>query len=117
MAAFKFGDVERNLPPKGFALDERRDHRYFYFYWNGKKTRFYTKISHGKPNDDVGDDLVTAMKLQLGLGTMKQVRELVECTMSGQQYAAALISSGKLPQEAKEAAESGRPRLARPGKR
>lgn len=94
--AFKFGDVRRNLPRKGFAT-EAAHHQYLYFYYKGKRTRFYTYTSHGKPGDDVGDDNVSAMKLQLGLGTMKQVRQLVECTMSEAGYIAALIASGKLP--------------------
>ena len=96
---FKFGDVTRNLPPKGFALDPKAHHPYLYFYRNGRRTRFYTYVSHGKPGEDAGDDVVRAMKRQLGLSTMKQVRELIECTMGGAQYLAALVSSGQLPAE------------------
>jgi hypothetical protein len=97
--AFKFGDVERNLPPKGFARETDRHHIYFRFYRDGKKTRYYTYVSHGKSDEDVGDNIVKAMKMQLGLGTARQVRDLVECPMSGVQYLAALIASGALPQD------------------
>ena len=93
---FKFGDVTRNLPTKGFAVDPQSHHPYLYFYRDGRKTRFYTYVSHGKSNEDVGDDIVRSMKLQLGLSTMKQVRELVECTMGSAQYIDALVSGGKL---------------------
>jgi hypothetical protein len=93
---FKGGDVTRNLPAKGFVVDASRNHTYLYFYKDGKKTRFYTYVSHGKPGEDVGDDNVRAMKEQLGLGTMAQVRELVACPMDGAKYLSALMQSGKL---------------------
>jgi hypothetical protein len=96
---FKFGDVTRNLPPKGFAKDPSGHHPYLYFYRNGKRTKFYTYVSHGKSGEDVGDDIVKSMKRQLGLATAKQVRELVECTMDGAQYLSALLASGALATE------------------
>lgn len=102
--AFKFGDVLRNLPPKGFAVDPSGHHPHLRFYRDGKKTRFYTYVSHGKSADDVGDDLVTGMKRQLGLSTSKQVRELVECTMDGAQYLQTLLASGMLPPDPQPAA-------------
>ena len=108
---FKFGDVLRNLPPKGFTLDSSGHHPYLCFYRNGKRTRFYTYVSHGKSGDDVGDDIVTGMKKQLGLSTSKQVRDLVECTMDGAQYLTALLTSGMLqpdPQPTPAAPKRGR---------
>ena len=97
--AFKFGDVSRNLQRKGFALDPNAHHSYLCFYRNGKKTRLYTYVSHGKSGDDVGDAIVRSMKRQLGLGTMQQVRDLVECPMDEATYIAELIKSGKLAPE------------------
>jgi nucleoid-associated protein YejK len=70
-----------------------------HFYRNGKRTKFYTYVSHGKSGEDVGDDIVKSMKRQLGLATAKQVRELVECTMDGAQYLSALLASGALATE------------------
>jgi hypothetical protein len=88
--------------------DKSGHHPYYYFYRDGKKTRFYTFISHGKPNDDVGDNNVRSMKMQLGLGTMQQVRDLVECRMSKEGYETALIGSGVLqPAQKPQAAEGG----------
>jgi hypothetical protein len=95
--AFTFGDVRKRLPGKGFVPDPDGHHYYLYFFHNGKRTRFYTYTSQGKSGEDVGDKIVQEMKLQLGLGTMKQVRELVECTMDGPAYVAALKALGKLP--------------------
>jgi hypothetical protein len=94
---FKFGDVSRNLPAKGFAVDPTSHHPYFCFYRSGKRTRFYTYVSHGKSGEDVGDAIVKAMKKQLGLHTMQQVRDLVECPMDGAQYLATLIATNQLP--------------------
>jgi hypothetical protein len=108
---FKFGDVSRNLPPKGFALDSSGHHPYLRFYRDGKRTRFYTYVSHGKSGEDVGDDIVTGMKKQLGLSTSRQVRDLVECTMDGAQYLTALLASGMLrpdPQPTPAAPKRGR---------
>ncbi len=99
---FKFAEVARNLPTKGFVADLSTHHAYFYFFRGGLKTRFYTYVSHGKPSDDVGDGIVRSMKRQLGLATAKQVRDLVECPMSGDAYLAALIASGSLPENPPE---------------
>jgi hypothetical protein len=107
--SFKFGDVTRNLSTKGFAQDPSAHHPYLYFYRNGKRTRFYTYTSHGKSGDDVGDDIVHSMKRQLGLGTMKQVRQLVECTMDQAQYLNALIQLGSLPREPEPQPEPPKP--------
>lgn len=94
--AFTGGDVERNLPTKGFVVDNSRDHIYFHFWKDGKKTRFYTKVSHGARRDSLGDDLVRAMKMQLGLQTLKQVRDLAECPMDQAGYILALQNAGNL---------------------
>jgi hypothetical protein len=106
---FKFADVSRNLPQKGFVEDRSGHHRYYYFYRDGKKTRFYTYISQGKPGDDVGDGNVRSMKDQLGLGTMQQVRDLVECRMDKGGYETALIALGRLQPAPKPPAEIGGP--------
>jgi hypothetical protein len=103
--AFKAGEVVRNLPKKGFHEDRGRHHVYFYFYLDGKKTPFYTFVSHGKDNETIGDGLVKQMKGQLGLATGKQVRDLVECPMDMQQYIATLRQLGKIPTPAAKPAD------------
>jgi hypothetical protein len=95
--AFDGGEVERNLPTKGFVIDRTRDHIYFHFWKDGKKTRFHTKVSHGARAETIGDDLVRAMKMQLGLQTAKQVRDLVKCPMDQAGYIRALQNAGGLP--------------------
>ena len=94
---FTGGDVQRNLPTKGFQEDRSGDHIYFYFWKDGKKTQFYTKVSHGSKKEIMGDNLVKLMKRQLGLDTLAQVRALVECTMDQAQYVSTLQDANRLP--------------------
>jgi len=95
---FKFRDVRNNLPTKGFAVDDRH-HKYLYFLYKGKRTGLYTYTSHGKPAEDVGHGNVKSMKHQLGLQTNKQVHDLVECSMTEEQYIAVLKANQKLPRD------------------
>lgn len=93
MATVKRDAVERALPTKGFDVEEG-DHRYFHHTYRGKRTGVYTKVSRGKKYADLGNDLVHAMKRQLGLQTTRDFRDLVECPMSGADYIAKLKQSG-----------------------
>lgn len=98
---FTAGEVQRNLPQKGFQEIRGGDHVSFKFVHNGLETRWHTFVSHGKPNKAIGNDLVLAMKMQLGLQTLAQVRALVECTMDQAAYVAALKAAGHtLPEPA-----------------
>jgi hypothetical protein len=114
---FTFGEVQRSLPTKGFRADPDGAHSYFYFYRNGKKTRFYTYTSHGKPGDDVGSDIVRAMKQPLGLGSLQEVRDLVECTIDEARYLQLLIASGALPRDPPADPPAGKNKGARPRKK
>ena len=94
---FKFGEVIRNLRTKGFVESRDRHHVYLNFHYLGKKTKWYTYTSHGKDDEDVGDPLVKAMKMQLGLATGRQVKDLVECPMSEAAYIETLKQLQNLP--------------------
>ena len=94
---FKFGDVRRNLKTKGF-VEEQGDHKFLYLYYKGKRTHIYTKCSHGKDREDVGNSLVSAMKSQLNLQNRKQVEDLVKCPMSLDTYLELLVEAGVLPE-------------------
>ena len=76
--------VEPGLTQKGFIVEQGKDLMYRHFY-QGKRTGCWTKISHGA-NHDISDSLVGLMKKQLKLQTARQVRELCECTLSGERY-------------------------------
>jgi hypothetical protein len=94
--SFTAGDVIRNLGGKGFVSKRSGHHIYLYLYHNGKKTHLYTYVSHGKEAEQVGNDNQHAMKRQLGLDTMRQVRDLVNCPMTQPQYVQTLVQAGRL---------------------
>jgi hypothetical protein len=73
-----------------------------YFYYQGRQTVFYTLVSHGGGAEDVGPELVRKMKRQLGLDSHRQVEQLVECTMSEEDYIRVLRAAAKLPDSPKE---------------
>ena len=90
MAMRKRKDVESALSQKGFTLQEQADHRYYFFYLDGKQV-VRTKVSHGTKYRDLGDDLITQMARQCRL-TKQQFLNLVDCPMSQGQYEQVLQS-------------------------
>lgn len=87
MAVIARRDLEHALARKGFRKEEAsRNHRFWWFYYQGKKTHIFTKISRGSAYKDYGDDLLTKVKLQLRLDTIQQLRDLVDCSMTKQDY-------------------------------
>ncbi len=62
---FKARDVGASLCGKGFREHAERDHRYYFFYHDGKKSSIKTKISHNAP--EIDDYLCSAMSRQIGL--------------------------------------------------
>ena len=90
---FKFGEVQRNLRRKD-SIDPDAAHPYFYFYRNGKKTRFYTYTSHGKSVMTLVMRFERDEDVARPFGTLPQVRDLVACTINAKQYLALLIASG-----------------------
>lgn len=94
---FKFREVRKSLKKKGFVENKKGHHIYLRHLHNGKRTGAYTKVSHSKPSDDVGDNIVKAMKLQLRLRTNRDVQELVECPMTSEKYLDVLEQSGAIP--------------------
>jgi hypothetical protein len=97
--AFTFGEIRKNLKKKGFTEDVKRDHVYLNHYYEGKSTGAYTKVSHGGNKDDVGHDLVKAMKMQLRLSTNAEVSDLAKCPMSEERYIAILKAGKVIPEK------------------
>ena len=83
---FKSQKVEKSLKRKGFK-EEPRDHKYFVFYNNGKKTRIKTKVSHC--GQEINDYLIDQMKKQLHLNK-SQFEDLINCPLSEEDYKAIL---------------------------
>ena len=64
MSTLKTEKIDKALRKKGFK-NEQRDHNYYFYYYNGKKSAINTKTSHGK--DEIGDSLIGMMAKQLHL--------------------------------------------------
>jgi hypothetical protein len=90
---FKAKDVSDSLCEKGFQEDSGRDHKYYFFYHDGKKSSIKTKISHGAR--EIDDYLCSAMSKQLNL-TRAQFRDLVECPLEAEEYLRLMIDTGHL---------------------
>jgi predicted RNA binding protein YcfA (HicA-like mRNA interferase family) len=75
-------DIAKALLRKGFQ-EKGGDHRFYHLIVDEKKTRVFTKMSHGKK--EVPDNLLSVMARQAGL-TRKQFLELVDCPLSQGQY-------------------------------
>ncbi len=95
MAVLERDDVERSLLRKGFEKVDG-DHHVFWLVVDGKLTDIHTKTSHGSSKyKTLGHPLVKAMADQLEL-TIPEFKQLVQCTMSGDDYLAHLRATNKL---------------------
>jgi hypothetical protein len=91
--------LEANLPKKGFRRDSSGHHIYFHHECQGRETGAYTKVSHSKKMKEISGGLLTAVKGQLKLQSNKQVHDLVECPMSGEEYIKILFDEGFIPSD------------------
>lgn len=81
------------LKKKGFESEESH-HTHFWFYHNGLRTHIKTRISHG--DEEYGDGLLSAMKKQLQLDSMKDLEDLIDCHMSQIDYTKHLQDKNQL---------------------
>ena len=89
----KARDVSQALTGKGFAEDNKRDHIYYFLWYNGRKSNIFTKISHAER--EIGRALCSAMARQIRL-TGPQFHEFIQCDLTLEQYIALLTSAGHL---------------------
>ena len=89
----KARDVAKALQRKGFEEARERDHIYYFFRHDGKRTGISTKISHNEK--DLTDNLCKFMATQTKL-TLAQFRKLIDCPLTQQEYVKHLISMGHL---------------------
>ena len=87
--------IESNLPAKGFVEDNTH-HKYFYHEYKGLRTGAYTYTSHGSKYKTYGISLLKRMKKELRLDTIKQVSDLFECPITGDDYNKILIDKGMI---------------------
>jgi hypothetical protein len=85
MRSFPRRDIDKALRKKGFFLEER-DHYYYNFYYNGKKTNIWTKLSRGTKYEDYSIRLLGEIKKELRLDSLKQLEDLLRCPMEQEHY-------------------------------
>lgn len=78
--------VEKALLKKGFVKEDR-DHKYFVFLYEGKKTKVKTKTSHN--DQDIGSSLISQMAKQLRLDK-REFCDLINCPLTKEKYIAIL---------------------------
>jgi predicted RNA binding protein YcfA (HicA-like mRNA interferase family) len=89
----KPNDVEKSLERKGFQRKEG-DHHYFNYYTQaGKKTRVFTKTSHGVKELD--DSLLGMMSTQCKL-KRQDFDRLIDCPLDRESYERKLIEGGAI---------------------
>lgn len=82
------------LKRKGFAADDsHRNHIYLHYKIGNKYTSVKTFVSRGSGYKTIDDSLLGAMKKQLKLDSLSDLRNLVKCPMSENDYQ--LILRGK----------------------
>jgi hypothetical protein len=87
--------IESSLPSKGFVREDD-DHRYFYHEYEGQRTGAYTYTSHGSKYKTYDVGLLGMMKRQLRLDSIRQVVDLFECPISGDDFNQILKEKGLL---------------------
>lgn len=85
-------DVRRSLTAKGYVGPEPGDHNFFTYYSkSGKKTRVFTKMSHGAK--EIDDHILAQMARQCKLSN-KDFGLLIDCPLDRDSYELKLIADG-----------------------
>ena len=85
--------AKKVLADKGFREEKDRDHSYWFFYFEGRKTNCYTYFSHGS-NNEIDNSLLKRMKRELQLDYDNQVKNLLECPLTEQDLVEILSDKG-----------------------
>ena len=93
----KQSDVEKSLEHKGF-LRGKGDHNFFHYHTKaGKKSRVFTKTSHGAR--EIDDSLLGMMARQCKL-PRQDFDRLIDCPLDRDTYEHKLIEAGHVKAEA-----------------
>lgn len=77
-------DIKKSLLSKGFQAEEGRRHLRLRLYINDKATCVVISLSRGIT--EYGNELLGWVKKESGLDTLRQVTDLIECSMSYEVY-------------------------------
>jgi len=102
----KAREVKAALLKKGFKPEQskpgqkkkNRDHEYFFFYLQDKKTNIFTKISHGET--EIHDQNCSHMARQIRLNN-SQFKDFVDCPLDGPGYLRILVQGRHVEQPPK----------------
>ena len=75
----------------GFKKKKSGHHIYFHHEYNGVETGIKTYISHSAKQRDIAGDLLSSMRKQLKLDSMKETVALIKCPMDKKEYERILI--------------------------
>jgi len=95
----KVRDVKRALTTKGFQEEEERDHRYYFYFHEGKKSGIFTKISHGE--SEIHDKNCSKMAKQIKLSG-PQFGKFVDCELEKDEYLKHLIDGKHIEESNKQ---------------
>ena len=97
MAVISAAEARANLLSKGFRQREGKKHTFFDLYLDGRDAGISTHFSRGKQqHSEIDDGMMDLMKPQLRLDRKGEVFELLNCTMTEEQYVAFLRDRGRL---------------------
>ena len=77
---------ELGLKAKGFERDASSGHIVYRYKVDGRFTSVTTHFSHTKKVKDISGGLLLQMRKQLRLDSFREVKNLVECPMSIEDY-------------------------------
>lgn len=89
-------EAEKNLAKKGFVKDDSRNHVFYNCYYQGQDTGIATCVSHGSKSSDIGPDILNSIKKQLKLDKIQEIKDLLTCPMTKEQYFKVLKEKGFL---------------------
>lgn len=98
--------IKQALQSKGFVQFDNKDHWYYYFHYQGKKSNIYTKISHGET--EIQSGLCSAMAKQMRL-TGPQFADFVDCNLTAEHYVDLLVAAKHLSAPDKQPIKKDRP--------
>jgi hypothetical protein len=90
----KARNVKQALLAKGFRED-KRDHYFYFFHYNGKKSNIYTKISHSSISSELSKPLCGLMARQIKLSG-QQFQQLIDCPLTKDMYIDILVAGRHL---------------------
>ena len=96
MASLEKSDVMDALTKKGYREESgAKDHHYFVYYHDGKKTLIKTKTSRSPKVRTLDDSMVCKMAHQCHLAKNDFVK-FVRCTLTGDEYRLVLLDKKAL---------------------